>query len=415
MTLALTTIASSGFSAATLRSGFVDTTTNVFMMVDSGNIFRRYNMTTGAQLGSNLTVNSGSQACCMINAASAVVINTTGTNHQFIEISSGYIQTVNGGGSSNTVSNSGSNTQHQLIALNPTASTALYIGQTNSNIVKVNTAQQFTINSVVAAPNGNTFTSIIYKGNNRWLAGNQFGHVIEIDDLGNTYYDLLVNPSPYVAIRNSSGAAPAGPKVSSLAYGDNLLLVSTDAGLFLYDYTTKTLIGSSTTTSNIGPIFLSEMYNGVVICSRNNSGVSTFGKSLFEVQCNNNSLVINDRIFFNTAASNIMPCNDVHVNPVTGTGVMEFSSSSAANVAFVTVTPPTSTTRTINVNPGGVHQQFRLITIDDTLGVGNRAILFDTFAQSPYTYRVATGKQVIELVKVGYGTDATLGLGRYST
>lgn len=414
MTIAYVTTASSGLGASAQKSGYVDTTNNYYLTANGLGNFRRFNIATGAQVGSTATVVTTNTACCLINSASAFIASNTGTAHQFLELSSGYAQTVSAGSNGGSANKSDPNSNHQILAVDLTSSIAMMIGVTNANLVKITSAQAYTvITSFAGYPQANqNFTSIILKGTRRWLVGNSFGRIYEVDDLGTIYDEIVVNPAPLFG-NSSIASITSNIVIRSMAYGDNLLLVSTSVGLFLYDYTTKTMIGQIPTLTS-SPTYLSEMYNGVVLASKNYLAQS-YGKTVYEIECTNNSLKINGKCFFYASTFYARPTNDIHINTTNGNAVMAFSDATAQNIAFMTVSPRGSTTRTINVNPGGVHQQFRLLTIDDTLGQGNRSILFDTYAQSPYTYRTPTGKNIIELVKVGQGTSATWGLGRYST
>ena len=78
--------------------------------------------------------------------------------------------------------------------------------------------------------------------------------------------------------------------------------------------------------------------------------------------------------------------------------------------------PRASTIRTIDIQTS---QAFRLIAIDDTNGVGNRSLIFDTLAfvntASTYSYRVPTSSNIIELVSLGTGASAMWARGRYLT
>lgn len=417
MTISYVTSASSGFTTS-LKSGYVDTANNYYLTTNgTTGLFKRFNMATGAQVGSDVSIVTTNVACCLINSASAFIASTAGTAHQFIQLSSGYVQTVSSGSSAGAaISKNDPGGSHQIIAVDETNQIAIFLGSTNANLVKVTSAQAYTVltNFAGYSPPNTALTCIIFKGNRRWLVGNSVGRIFEIDDLGNVYNEITVFPSPHFSTTPTTTQTP-NFTIWSMAYGDNLLLVSTTVGLFLYDYTTNTLIGQngSIITSTIS-IFLSEMYQGVVLASRNGQ-TQSYGKTVYELECNSNGLNIKGKCFMFASNFAIRPTNDIHINTTNGNAVMAASDGGFQYIAFMGVTPRGSTTRTINVSPGGVHQRFRLLAIDDTLGQGNRTILFDTFAQSPYTYRVPTGKSIIELVKVGQGTDATWGLGRYST
>ena len=77
--------------------------------------------------------------------------------------------------------------------------------------------------------------------------------------------------------------------------------------------------------------------------------------------------------------------------------------------------PRASTTRTFTVQNNGINQVARLVLLDDTGGQGTDTVLLDTKMQSPATYTVPTGKTIIEIVRIGEGTNSLWDVSTYST
>lgn len=410
----LTTASSLSYS---IRDGYIDTVNDYFLFVTSTNLFKRYNLATGTQVGSDVTVTSSPQAVCLINSASAFVATTNATTHNFIEISSGYVQNVTFTSSSacrTTNETSGTNA-YQKMDVDPINQVAIYLRSAAATAICVVSSSQTGTNiTVPLGPSStNTFECIKYTRDGLFVIGTQHGRIVEINRAGTVQRVINVQESATLLIGDDNTTTPSisFPRVNAFAYGDDVLAVATTIGLFLYQYSTFKLIKYINTFENSTYMCLSEMVSGEVgFCST--TAFESQQLTVAELDLSVRPGHYEDQLFL-SQTSQIM--SQIRVSP-TGRGVAIYGTSVPSfNMAFFTVTPRGSTTRTITVTRDGNNIPFRLITIDDTGGVGSRRIIWDTFAQSPYTYRVPLGKNLMELIKYEEGTSAQWGYGRVTT
>jgi hypothetical protein len=348
----------------------------------------------------------------MLNSASAVVVSNQ-NSVDFINMSNMYRQTV-AGGAACYVGGTGTSDKQQLVAADLSAGVALANGANSvaSTLVKITASPQavstFTI-PVVGA--GDNITAIILKSPGRWIVGTFYGNLFEIDSSGKVYDETSLSLiSPEGGARQSSQLYIN--TVHNMSYDNNLLLVSTPTGIFLLDWGTKTIIQSKAgigATSTANAFQICQGASGVTLAG----DMASLGSSqsfIREVDYTIKPLTVSG-----VAVSNGTPGAVVCVSPVSGIGA--FISTNREGRA-VTITPRDSTTRTIwvqSASSGGTDQKARLTIIDDTAGVNNSFVILDTYMQSPATYRVPTGKTLMEIIKVGNGSTATWDVSRYNT
>ena len=415
MTLSLITTASS-FTSTSHRSGCIDVTNDQYLTVSSSNAFRKFSLATGAQVGSDITVTTSGQAVALITPASAVVL-CNGASHDFIEISSGYRQVVNPGAAFNITGSfsptSSNSTNQYQIAANDNAGNIMYLRAANSLVKLVSAGQTFSTLSP-QEPAGASFTCIIHKGNSHFLVGDDFGRIIEIDTNGTLIRTLDVPLGGTYTNKPPGSTVGTGPIINTMAYEDDILTIGTSHGLFTMQYSTKQITKYMPVLGS-GYRVLSNMVSGVCVEGSNTSNSSSQATTIREIDCTIEPLTVRSRLYQSQVFT---ITSQIAINPNTGRGVQVYSSLSGSNnlIAFFNIIPRSSQLRTILVQPGGQDALFRLIVIDDG-GVGARNIIIDTQAQSPYTYRTPTGKDLVELisVSVGDGSNTPWAFGRYLT
>jgi hypothetical protein len=334
----------------------------------------------------------------MINSASAVATSTSLNTVDFIEIATGYRQAITGGNSGTT----SQTTKGQVLASDLTSGNALGVSSTSNTIVRISSSQ--VVSSVVLNGLSNDVPyAMILKAPGQWLCGTQYGMVYELDQFGNILdtFDLQ-----YALSRGLVSSASIGGKIYNLAIDGNLLLISSSAALVLVDWSTKTIIkiySPGADQSNTPQMFCVGASGETVMCSPTPS----INGTLFEVDYTIQPIQIRDQIYLDST-SVVSIVNMSTAGPA-------FSIDTAGKVRFFNVTPRGTTTRTVTVQVAGVNQKARLTQLDDSVGVGNSFVTLDTYMQSPGTYRVPTGKTMMEVTKVGDGALALFDVSRYST
>lgn len=402
--MTLSFIASVTPASFTAVDGITHETNNELIVVDStSSTLRRYNLNTTTQVGSNVTLTSIPAGVCLVDSASALSVMRNTASFDLVEIASGYKQnyTVSGGSSLNT-------TKTNQIAGDPSTKIAMAISGGNSTLFKFN-ANTYTTSTVVlpkANENTNTFASIILKESGKWLVGGNGGDIFEIDSNGNVLsrFSLgLPNTFARSGILNTPGS------IRTMSYDNGLLLVVTFGGhLFLIDWGSKTVIKEQVLGTASTSIFLSPSVSGECIFGSQTANV-TGATVIYELDYTVKPFTVRD-ILFNDSTAGIVAAG---VNGLNGRG-WTLQASPTNKIRFITMTPPrVTTTRTFTVNPGGNHLKVRLSLYDNS-GVEKKPYL-DTIMQSPCTYRVPTGKNILEYIEYGEGEDAAFDVSTYNT
>lgn len=406
--MSITFTGSINTAPSTLKDGVYDSTTDTILIVESTTpTIRKYNPNTLSFVASAACLSSPI-GLCVLNSASAVVVSSSATTVDFVEIASLTRSNVAGG----AAIYSAANKSGQLIAADTSLGIAFAVASLAANpIVKILAAGQ-----AISKPTMNFNTNfighcIILKASGRWLVGGKLGKIYELDSSANIVDELTVQLTPNTGqLQNYNAAALSQPIITGLSYDNNMLLVTTDVGLFLYDYSTKTRLASLPLSS------FDANGDQYLICA------SSSGETLFSVLTN--AVTENTPIQELEFTAGPLQTKDVlFTNAVNKIVSMNFAASGQAmalqptseQIRIFNVIPRATTTRTVTAQISSVQQQARLIWIDDTGGVGTAKRLLDTFMQSPATYRIATGLNVIEIVMVGEGDDAVFAVSRFST
>lgn len=403
--------ASTGLTSSTVQDGVADPSNSQLYLVEStGPSFRKFDLNTHFQVGTNVTCLSSPGAVCIINSASSVIASTSVNTVDFIENATGYRTNATGG---LTLSNIPNN-KGQRIASDTASGIAFYTTSTANTLVKIVASTQAVTQIIIPGISNFLPAAIILKSTGRWLVGGRFGKVYEIDSTGSIVDQLDV---VYNTSMSSLGTTSLGNlaiiTISGMSYDNNMLFLQTEGGVFLYDYSTKTKLWDM-------PLHESTNQNSVVMCA------SASGETL--MGWNNTTATENNviaEVDFTTypvqvaAASGIFYSDSqnkwVSTGFCAGTNLGFALQLTVEKIRFFTINPRQTALRLFTVQNNSVDQKARLILIDDTGGVGTAFVAFDTIMQSPATYRVPTGRSIIEVVIVGEGTTALFDVSRYTT
>jgi hypothetical protein len=404
--LASATLASLG----TVNDIFINENTGNAYVVNGNGFLMGYNPNTWAFVAS-AALTTTPYCGCMINSASAVVVSSN-TTVDFVNMSNMFKQTV-AGGATPSVPNALQSKQ-QFVAADTSAGVAVANGSNSSSntLMKITASPQavstFTIPNVGSTDNIQT---VIFKSSGRWIVGTFFGNLFEIDSSGVVYGEMSLSP-----LAGETAGRQASPTTANsiyqMSYDNNLLVVNTTIGLYLVDWGSKTILQSNqafgTGASSPG-LQLCQGASGVTVIT--DSCLSNESTSIRELDCTIKPLTINS-----VAIATLGSATPV----ISFSPTYQISAYMDANnrAKSVSISPRASTTKTVwvqSASSGGVDQQARLIIIDDTNGVNNSYVILDTVMQSPATYRIPTGRTLMELVKVNNGANATWDVSRYST
>ena len=387
---------------STLRDANYDPTTQALFVVESTTpTVRKYNLSTLAFIASATCLVNPS-GITLVNSASSVIVSSSATTVDFIENATLY-RTNTTGGATTFASRS------QQIAGDTTNGIAFAVGGAGK-VTKITSSGTVTSTSisVIGGTSGFTPHCVILKSTGRWLVAGSHSKVYEIDTSANVVDQLTVTLTPNTGINDS--VALAEPTICSLSYDNNLLLVTTEDTLFLYDYVTKTKLWQQPINAqgSTDQLLLCASASGECLLSRDLT-TTTENNTIQEIDFTVAPVQVRDNLF--AGASNPI----VSLGLINGTNIGYALQQTAESILVMNVTPRFTTTRTVSVQLNGVDQACRLIWIDDTNGTGNTQRILDTYMQSPATYRIPTGKTIIEIVKVEVGTGAQWGFGRFTT
>jgi hypothetical protein len=381
----------------------INTNSIVFIETQTPSI-RVLNASTLAFMLSSTTL-ANPAGVSMINAASAIIPSTSATTIDLIEIATGFRQNYSGGLATFSKATGG-----QVVAGDPTTNIAFITSNTARTLVRFN-GNNFTVSQPTlenADPNSIP-RSIINIGPGRWLIGTSVNEIFEIDQNSNILDNFSLRLATFPLGTSPDSGSFAIP-VNLMSYDNNLLLIETGGGTMLLDWSTKSILKTFQPEGNSSvPSFL--------FCN------SSSGETILAPFPAPPASVIYE---FDLTISPLSVRSMYYVaggNEIISVGMNAFGyvwcadNNNPVSLKSFTVTPRNSTTRNITVmnTTGGVNQQARLILVDDTSGAGFSNVILDTYMNSPATYRIPTGKTLMEIVKVGLGSTATWDVTRYNT
>lgn len=233
---------------------YVDACTNgtSLLGVTSTPDFRKYDIYTLNQSNTSLTVLSTPSGICLATAATAVITSSGVAQVDLIDINTNARTNISSGSVTTYTNSSG-----QQVDAQP--STGMAVSTRNSNgsvqVINANTGTATTVSP--SGLSGAQASCILARpATSSFLCGTNNGKVIEIDTGGSTYKTITLPTTPNV------GTAPV-QVVSGLAMsGDRLAVVTHFGILYIYQYSTSTLI-----------------YSGIVNGGDSTSQMSTLARS----------------------------------------------------------------------------------------------------------------------------------------
>lgn len=390
----------------TLRNGCTYETGNEALIIDSANNrLRRFSLSTFTELACT-TVVSFPAGVALINASSAIVTSYSSSTVDFYELSSNTRTNVSGG-------IVGSNFA-QCVAGDTSTETVLYVG--NSTTVGRVRASGYAVASITprTSSSGRGYRCIITKGADRWLIGCTGGCIMEIDSNGTVYGQMDVTLLENSGLSDVAGFSNLNSlDITTLHYDNNLVTASTSSGnFFIVDWTTKEIISRHqfAPDSSSYPPVLCNASSGIAVTSFG-AMISNPGVCIQELDLSVKAPRVRSNLYTAVPSNGFL---GIGVNTQNGRG-WGIQSNSGPLRFFDVQADRATTTRTFTVQISGVDQKARLILLDETSGTASGRPVLDTIMQSPATYRVPTGKNIIEIVKVGEGVTSLWQVNRYST
>jgi outer membrane protein assembly factor BamB len=395
-------------SSPTVRGGTTwEQGNRAVIVVSSSNALVQFDLTTMAQVGSGTTLSSPA-AVTLIDSASAVIISSGNSTVDFYELSSNTRSNVAGGITGTAPANG-------TLAADPVNKIALYVNFNGRSIGRINgnnfTVTNFTFNFSNSNTNAGQLNAIVFIGNRRWIVADALGNLFEIDDFGNCYKQFLVNLGPSQLSQtpiSTSGSPFIFPR--TLQFSDNMLLVQNDSGMLcIVDWTTgETIWNWQNPNNNSGRATLSNAASGVCMVFNSNSSTNP-APCIVEMDLTVRPGSIISELYLQSLGVPV----GTGFSSLNSRGWIAYDTTPSTTVRFFSLSNERITgTRTFTVQKNGTDVQARLIVWEDgTLG---RPFL-DTLMQSPATYRVPTGKTMIELTQIGEGETAEFSVSRYST
>jgi len=390
-------------SSASIQNGCTDELNNQVLIVEStGPSLRKYDLNTVAQVGSNITCLSSPSAVCLINSASAVITTSSGSSVDFIELSTNYRVNVTG---AVAVANT---TSRMVLAGDPTNSVAMACTSTAKRLMRINGSTNNTTNlDNLEIVGGSTFTSIILKSPGRWLAGTSLGEIVEIDSTGKVYDRMRISIEGNANKESDSGSLLV-TDILGMAFDNNILTVSTGQGVLLqYDWTTKTQIATrpAYVFAQGSAFTLSNTASGIV-CGGSTSSFNPAPFVALDTTCRE---LDTDGYIYTGGTGAVVGCG---INTLNSRGWYLYGTTL---LRVFSLTPNrVTTTRTFTVTDSGQNVENELILLDYGSSPIGKPMLH-TYMKSPATYRIETGKTVLEIIKYGDGDNAKFAFNKYTS
>ena len=252
---------------------------NIYAITSQPRI-RLYNQETFENTKVSQAITSGAQGITLINSASAVMCHSSATV-SYVELSSLHTTTVTSGAAAATSSGFA-----QLAAGNPTSGIAILSRSTSGGVIKATTSQVLSA-LTPAALSGTIATAIIVKDSN-WILGTANGRVMEMDSSGTVTTNIALPTTPAISVPTL--------QVTGLVYYNDKLLVLTDLGLmFLYKWSTSTLLDTQFTSPTSTSAFscLVDLGSGSAAAAWNGSGSTP----LSEIYSDSEKIVFEDTLY----------------------------------------------------------------------------------------------------------------------
>lgn len=281
------------FTSGSIR--FVDAITNgtSLLTITSQPDFRKYDLTSLNQTNTSLSIVASPGGITLITQSTAVVVSSTTSQVDFIDINTNAKTAVTTGATTCWV-----NSQSGQVAGNTSTGIAIATKSTTGSVQKITSGQVLSSLSPTGLSGANA-TFIITKGDN-FLLGTSNGKVIEIDSSGTVAQTITLPTTPNV------GTTPT-PVVSGLSYYSPNLAVATQHGLlYVYEYGSSTLIYTgiidSANSSNAGTTLCTSI-SGYTVLGRS-TAPTNITEAISEFYFSNNSPII-ESTYYNDSNSQI--------------------------------------------------------------------------------------------------------------
>lgn len=349
-------------SSAFIRDGvaangflyFIDST-NFWSKVDIKNLFRPIAVATV----------SGTAGISLISSASAIIVSSSSTTLDLVELSAGYRQNYSGGAVT------GFSTKGQLVAGDPTTLIAFACSNTNSEVVKMN-GNTFTVSRPTpSALSGAKATSIITKpGGNAWILGTNNGLIIEIDNAGASVKTITLPTTP------NTGTAPTFTVTGLTMYGDILMCTTSHGAMFIYQYSSSTVLYKNlmcpARAASLGNTLCDSSSGYCLYGSNQNSSVnSSMGLSLINLT-SSPPLIEDTQVFFGAGEDVVASGFD----PSISKAFVLTSANSPVKIKIFDLDVSTCNIQTRSQDPAGADVASRIIRILDS-GPGRSAVVAD--------------------------------------
>lgn len=401
--MSLTYVSSITPASATLRDGCTDETNNEVIIVESSTpTLRRYNLSTGLQVGSSWGTSSA-PSCVSLVAPSIAAIGYSGTSFiDFMNVTTGFRLSGAAGTTTSTV-------KGQLMAADLSAQVGFMSSSTARQYFKFDYGAGGAVTSFTNSyiNQSSAVNCVILKSSGRWLMGTTFGQIFEVDTTGAIIDIMDAGNSPNAGLLSVS--TNTSNPIMYMSYSDNLLLVTYSNGArTLIDWSTKTVLQQLPGGASTGGVVLCAAASGITVAGRNITSAGTANNPLYEMDFTVQPVRSANPLFTDSTSAIIAS----GINTSTGRG---WALQSTPRIRIFDIAPRASTTQAVSFQPFGSHVKCALRFIDDTGGAGNEVLLLDTVMQSPGTYRLPTGKSIIATVTYGEGATAVYNASRITT
>lgn len=365
-------------------------------LVRTAGVLRIFDIGTGTQVGSDVSVVSGSRNLCTVNlGASACVFSTTQTTMSWVELPNGYVTTPTGGATAGNGTGKG-----QMTASN-SAGIALCAGTASNSLVKFNsTTGVLSTLTIDYIGNATGIKSLIAYENNRFLIGTNAGCIYEIDSNGICYGSVVLNVPQ--SDNNDRNTVFPNQIVNGLSYYDGSVLAVTSYGLlYRINWPTRTI-------EYVDQVFL-QNDNTAPICAASGgtvilgeflaSGVNTLRELDFTVT----PYDVRSTMFTNTAVG-MVAC-----------GILNSRAWAVlTDMTVMGITQRTISSRNVSINDPGL-EAGRMISLINN-GAGQMQVELDCgLPDSAQTLPVTPGKTIYEVVLKGRGVNEKSSVSKYTT
>lgn len=391
---------------ATLMAAVTNEANNTVVIIDqANNVLKQYSLSTLTQVGCSITISAQAVAVCLINSASALVA-TTGSTWNVVELAStNFKLNITAG---NGISNS-TNRQTQL-ACDPVNQIVLAGSLTARTLQRYNAVTN--VFSTINFPGSSSalIRCVTFIGNGRFIVAlDDGGRLFEIDANCVIYKQYNFDRGTEIS---SIGAGGVNRTPDGLSYSEGFLFISELNGSFMVmDWTTGTIITEQINPStSSGGMMLSNAASGRVIIGDSDSINVSHHQMIHEMPVYNYGFSdIDNPLYINNPGSIIA----IGINSTTGVGWAAQETIDDIRTFTVSASSISYASRTFS-SPGNV--DFRLILLDTTDGPGRVKRLLDTYTTSPRTLNwLPAGRNIVEMIKIGDGANATWDASKYTS